>query len=90
MRSTIVSIPGGERYALHIDEIVAGLVITEKYIYLCTDGLLEDRGSMRASTSRFPCMWMAWEPSTTPPSAGKGCTTFASAPSRKAIRQGSA
>jgi hopanoid biosynthesis associated radical SAM protein HpnH len=50
----MVSIPGGEPL-LHpqIDEIVAGLVATRKYVYLCTNAILLEKHLARFTPSKY-------------------------------------
>ena len=54
--SPVVSIAGGEPL-IHpqIDEIVAGIIDMKKFVFLCTNGLLMERGMQRIPPSKYFC-----------------------------------
>jgi hopanoid biosynthesis associated radical SAM protein HpnH len=54
--SPVVSIAGGEPL-IHpqIDQIVAGIIRMKKFVFLCTNGLLMERGMQRIPPSKYFC-----------------------------------
>lgn len=80
----IVSIPGGEPLIHNqMPDIVAALIKRNKYIYLCTNGLLLEKNSPtipRIGGWSFPFISMGWSTSTIKPSTAKASSP---APSRR-------